>query len=114
MSSRRRQSKRGISEPQASVSPKRPINAAVRSCDASHVAAELPLQGRRPRHQAELQAIVEHGEATGAEAQPALIDAANQVAALGWTVRPVELDRESRSFRIKLPPSQRIPSYISA
>src|SRR5690606_4980601 len=62
-------------ETEAALAPEIPIDAAIVAGDAGDVTAELFFKRRRPGHELEAQAFIDHGEAAGGEREALAIGA---------------------------------------
>src|SRR3546814_18911829 len=67
-------------------------------CDAGDVLVELILERRRPRHELEAEAVVDHRDATGREVEALTIDAGDMLARRSLQMRQARGGREPRQI----------------
>jgi hypothetical protein len=91
-----------LSQADSSLAAEAPIDPAVAARDAGDMAAEMLFEGRRPRHELETQAVVEHGEPAGSEIEAATIGAGGIFTDAGLEGRLARLGRETLAQRVEL------------
>src|SRR3546814_5959469 len=77
-------------------------------CDAGDVLVELILERRRPRHELEAEAVVDHRDATGREVEALTIDAGDMLARRSLQMRQASVGREPRRGGVEVATAQGI------
>src|SRR3546814_17821084 len=76
--------------------------------DAGDVLVELILERRRPRHELEAEAVVDHRDATGREVEALTIDAGDMLARRSLQMRQASVGREPRRGGVEVATAQGI------
>src|SRR5579885_3215131 len=85
-----------------------PVDPAVAACDAGDRSAEMLFERRRPRHELETEAVVEHREPAGSQIEAAAIGARDVFADGGFNGGLARLGLEALPQRVQLAAPQRL------
>jgi hypothetical protein len=96
-----------LAKTEAALSREAPFDS-VSPGDPQYLSAKVPFQRWCPRHQAEPEPIINHGETARREAQALAIDAAHDFAVFRWTIRQGRLRCDMGGGLIELAPAERV------